>query len=207
MDTDRSVMGLRDRKKIERHEAIIEAARQVIQDVGYENAMLEQIADVANVGVATIYNYFGKKHILLFQLALSSIDKMEPTLNAWRPKSDATLEEALVEWISELGVQTFKALDHSIWGKVIAEEYRSDVNRSDYSEIKQRFIDFHLNFWNRLISSGYSVGNSNNNDVAELLEAVSVEVYRQSHQKKIENRNTYRRIARRLVPLIVRGLA
>ncbi|MGQ2918113.1 TetR/AcrR family transcriptional regulator [Rhizobium oryzihabitans] len=207
MNTDRSQMGLRARKKLARHESILEAARQVIGDIGYENAKLEQIAEVADVGVATVYNYFGKKHILLFNLALYSIDRMEPQLDAWSPKPESTLEEALVEWIVEMGTHTFNALDHSIWGVVISEEYKAGVDKKDYIEIKQRFIELNLKFWRRLIASGYATNEVEGRDVAELLDSIASEVFRQAHQKKTVNRNTYRRIARRLVTLIVRGLA
>lgn len=52
---------LRSRQKRKREEAIIKAAMLLISEKGYRNTSIEEIAEKAEVGPATVYNYFGTK--------------------------------------------------------------------------------------------------------------------------------------------------
>lgn len=60
--------GLRSRQKAKRRAAILSAARLLFERQGYDSTSMEQIADGAEVGVATVYNYFGTKGGLLSEL-------------------------------------------------------------------------------------------------------------------------------------------
>ncbi|MEQ8803900.1 TetR/AcrR family transcriptional regulator [Haliea sp.] len=65
MKKSATVTGLRGRQKEKRRAAIISAARQLFEALGYQNTSMEAIAEAAEVGVATVYNYFGSKGKLL----------------------------------------------------------------------------------------------------------------------------------------------
>jgi len=54
-----SELRIKQRKK--RETAIIEAAKQLVLEKGYYNTSVEDIARKAEVGPATVYNYFGSK--------------------------------------------------------------------------------------------------------------------------------------------------
>ncbi len=57
--------GLRQRQKARRRGNILTAARQLFFRQGYNVTSMEAIAEQAEVGVATVYNYFGTKGQLL----------------------------------------------------------------------------------------------------------------------------------------------
>jgi len=90
----------RDRERILRRKAILDAARQVFAEKGYEHATLDEVAERAQFGKGTLYNYFpgGKQDILLavleevfYQLThmvhahlLTSQEAQEPVRVVWR---------------------------------------------------------------------------------------------------------------------------
>jgi AcrR family transcriptional regulator len=59
---------LRERQKARRRNAILEAAAALFSEHGYQGTSMEAIAGRAEVGVATVYNYFGSKGALLAAL-------------------------------------------------------------------------------------------------------------------------------------------
>jgi AcrR family transcriptional regulator len=59
---------LRKKQKQKREEAIINAAKELIGEKGYRNASIEEIADKAEVGPATVYNYFTSKSGLIVSI-------------------------------------------------------------------------------------------------------------------------------------------
>ena len=59
---------LRSRQKLQRRKAIIEAAEALIGEKGYRNTSIEEIAEKAGVGPATVYNYFGSKSELIIYI-------------------------------------------------------------------------------------------------------------------------------------------
>jgi len=58
---------LRNKQKQKRKEAIIEAAKELIAEKGYRNTNIEEIAEKAEVGPATVYNYFNSKSGLVLE--------------------------------------------------------------------------------------------------------------------------------------------
>ena len=59
---------LRLRQKRKREKGILNAAEKLITSKGYINTSIEEIADKAEVGVGTVYNYFQSKPKLLMAL-------------------------------------------------------------------------------------------------------------------------------------------
>ena len=57
--------GLRERKKQELRHRIVQSAAHLFADNGLDATTMEDIADAADVSVATVYNYFGSKSALL----------------------------------------------------------------------------------------------------------------------------------------------
>jgi AcrR family transcriptional regulator len=63
---DEEVLGLRERKKLETWRAIRAAALRVIEERGYEEVSVDEIAAAANVSRSTLFNYFASKEAIVF---------------------------------------------------------------------------------------------------------------------------------------------
>jgi len=67
-------MDLVTKQREERKERILEVARRLIADLGYEGITMRELADESLVSVPTLYNLFGGKNELLFAAVESHID-------------------------------------------------------------------------------------------------------------------------------------
>src|ERR1700738_2447795 len=99
MGVANQVLGLRDRKKIQTRQAIRREAMRLIEDNGYANTTIEQIADAAEVSPSTFFRYFPSKERVLMAkvLDLVTIEALEqqprdmPSLRAFRRALEATM--------------------------------------------------------------------------------------------------------------------
>lgn len=57
----------RDKEKKARREEIVQAALRIFAAKGYEAATLDEIAEAADFGKGTLYNYFPNKEDLLLR--------------------------------------------------------------------------------------------------------------------------------------------
>ncbi|MDX1531752.1 MAG: TetR/AcrR family transcriptional regulator [Rhodothermales bacterium] len=64
-----AALSRRERERLERRRAMLDAAKAVFADKGYEHATLDEVAERAEFGKGTLYNYFpGGKEEILFTL-------------------------------------------------------------------------------------------------------------------------------------------
>lgn len=61
-----------DRRKRRNRQALIEAGYRVMSQKGIDNATMSEIADIADVGAGTVYNYFASKD----ELAICVLEKL-----------------------------------------------------------------------------------------------------------------------------------
>ena len=67
----------RDRERLTRRRAILDAALSIFAEKGYEGATLDEIAERAEFGKGTLYNYFPEgKESILFALLDEMFDGM-----------------------------------------------------------------------------------------------------------------------------------
>lgn len=78
MSTADPSLGLRERKKIKTRQAIRREAFRLIEDQGYGNTTVEQIADAADVSTSTFFRYFPSKEAVLLNDEL-----IEPIIDAF----------------------------------------------------------------------------------------------------------------------------
>ena len=55
----------REANKIKCRQDILKASRRLFKEKGYENTMIDDVADKAEISKATLYNYFPNKESLL----------------------------------------------------------------------------------------------------------------------------------------------
>src|SRR3990172_13271167 len=68
-------MSLRESRKQERRDAMLKAAEEIIGEVGFSHATMDEIANRSGVGVATVYKYFGNKVNILESIIRPSLER------------------------------------------------------------------------------------------------------------------------------------
>jgi AcrR family transcriptional regulator len=96
-------MGLREKRKLERRERILNAAQQLIRDTGSVGLSMRSLAREAEVSLATPYNLFGSKGAVLAELGLAVLKKLEREMDQLRSRDP--IEDLLR--IAELGANTY----------------------------------------------------------------------------------------------------
>ncbi|UFU05240.1 TetR/AcrR family transcriptional regulator [Ruania halotolerans] len=82
-------LGLRERKKIARRDALIDATHELIREQGLENVTVEAICEQVGVSVRTFFNYFeSKMHAALGAAPLSLDPEMAASYTAGGPQGD-----------------------------------------------------------------------------------------------------------------------
>ncbi len=82
----------RERERIARREAILDAAQQLTTEVGYEALRMDAVAEAAELSKGTLYLYFANKEALCAGVATRLIDKLLPILEEDLSKADTGLD-------------------------------------------------------------------------------------------------------------------
>jgi len=86
-------MALKDRKEREkeyRKKTIIEAAQKVFSENGYANALMENIAQEAELGKGTLYRYFKSKDEILICLVRTGMESLNQSLEQQLSNNECT---------------------------------------------------------------------------------------------------------------------
>lgn len=112
---------LREKRKAETRQSLIEAAQALFGSQGYENTTLEEIAERAGLHVQTLYRHFSSKQELAtagdqerltrFREAIRKKPRSQSTFQFWR----AWIEQGLARAAQDGGEQIRKALRQR-WG-------------------------------------------------------------------------------------------
>ncbi len=82
----------RERERIARREAILDAAQQLTAEVGYQALRMDAVAEAAELSKGTIYLYFANKEALCAGVASRLIDELLPVLEARLAKTASGLD-------------------------------------------------------------------------------------------------------------------
>ncbi|WP_047373902.1 TetR/AcrR family transcriptional regulator [Exiguobacterium sp. ZOR0005] len=118
-------MNKRQQNKEERLNRIIEQAELLFLKDGFERVQMQNIADAAEIGVATLFRYFPKKDQLIVAAAVRNL---APTLETFKqltttPGDAYTRLEAILDYLLE---QQMKQTNHSRFREAF-ESYASFV--------------------------------------------------------------------------------
>jgi len=105
---------LRERKKTERRRRVLEAARAVFKEYGYENATTREIAARAGVAVGTVFVYARDKRDLLMTIVNDDLEAVTEESFAnlggdlpFLDKLIALFEPRYRYWVRDPGISTF----------------------------------------------------------------------------------------------------
>jgi TetR/AcrR family transcriptional regulator len=83
------------RKRARNERAIVDAAERVFRDRGYDGARIEQIAELADVSVGSIYSHFEGKRGLYSAVALRAVELFGTYMEAGYREGRTALERVL----------------------------------------------------------------------------------------------------------------
>jgi len=125
------VVGLREKQKKQRGQHILDAAKSLITERGY-GITVEDIADRAEVGVATVYNYFNSRSGLVLALFTR---EMELLLEEGRAIVDHPSHDA-VEAVTVL-LRRYAEGMASRWDKKLLRELMASLFREQMPSMKE----------------------------------------------------------------------
>jgi len=125
-------LGRRERKKQEIRRKIFRAAFELFLEKGFENTTVEEIAERADVGKGTVFNYFPRKTTLLPALAddwMTLLTEELGPVDEWKGTTREKLERVF-HFLTDLSVQNpelarlalFESLRHMQAPTAIASE-------------------------------------------------------------------------------------
>lgn len=133
--------GMRERKRLERSDAIVDAATELFRSKGYEGTTMEEIAEGADVSAPTLYRYFPTKAALLTAFLWKARERRAGMLDDYFEKS-ATLDP--VAAISGLLLLNNRSVgsrkDRRLWRESMGALLRiHDQAYDEFRLIKQEF--------------------------------------------------------------------
>jgi AcrR family transcriptional regulator len=111
--------GLRDRKKESSRERILAAALSAFGEMGFEAASMSAIAERAELGVGTLYNYFPSKGDLLLGLIASRAGGIESEMDEVLAGRGASAE-AKALGLARAYLRSLSSLNKRIWREFLA---------------------------------------------------------------------------------------
>ena len=112
-------MGLQEKKKIMRRKRILAAATTLFQTRGYADTTINAIADKADVGVGTIYNYFSSKNEILLNIIADIFLEKKPEKIIHENDPAQTVIRFLSYYMDE-----FSIFEKEIWRSWFAALYQ-----------------------------------------------------------------------------------
>lgn len=91
--------GLRERKKAQTRQSIIDAATRLFDAQGYNETTLAEITEAAEISASTFFNYFGSKADIVFGLLDTAIESARERVLGRPPEESAS--HAILAWLAE----------------------------------------------------------------------------------------------------------
>ena len=138
-------MNKNTRKQIEKRIEIIEAAKKIIDEVGFANVTVRSICKAANISIGTFYHYFNDKGDIVIQL-YTSVDEYLKEIEKEKLSAEDELQnlinfsEEYGKFVSDSGLSVAKQIFSSAINTESNQIYRSkerDINRIIFDIVKR----------------------------------------------------------------------
>src|SRR5262245_35803263 len=172
-------LGMRERKRQERRDAIIDAAMALFRAQGYEQTRMEEIAQRADISPPTLYRYFPRKSELLVALFWKDRARLAGALEDFHRKSaawDAVSAVAGLLYLNNTGIRSRS--DRKLWREAAAALMRMhDEANDEFRAIKQYFEEHIERMLKRLHRDGLIAKETPLPAMVGVLYAVAAENY------------------------------
>lgn len=104
-------------KRVEKRNRMIQAAKVLFAEHGFEKTTMQKIADHAGVGVATLFRYFPKKEDLIVEVVKEAIEQQIPYFEKVKNSNKKGIEKmddvltGYIQYISEENINSTKLLE------------------------------------------------------------------------------------------------
>jgi len=132
--------GLRAKQKADRNRRILEAATGLFRRVGYDSARIEDIAEIAEVSVGTLYNYYANKGDVLVAAVSMEVEEVLEAGQRIVEAPPAGVGEALQALIDQYFDHSLVYLSKEMWRTAMAisiQQPESPFSKR-YTELDQR---------------------------------------------------------------------
>ena len=121
--------GLREKKKAEAREKILAVSKEIFFSKGYSHTTIQEIAEKANIGVGTVYNFFKTKADILISVVAgeAGTDAEEYHLE------DTELEQGIVDIVMAFtwkALGKLKYLNKKIWKELLSAMFSLQKSES-----------------------------------------------------------------------------
>jgi AcrR family transcriptional regulator len=202
------VSELRQKQKEKRERDILAAAARLLSEKGFQATSVEEIAELAEVGVATVYNYFNTKADVVMALLNNELKELLEGGQriVRRPPADAA--EAVYRLINSytvsLAVRHPKRLLREVFALVFSEQafYRKEMFKFDF-----RLIDQLAELIEGMKKRRQLVRGVNTGDAAMILYTVGMTGFTMFVADEDMTLDAMKKATRRHVRLVFSGLA
>ena len=199
--------GLRERKRQERNDVIIDAAMDLFQAHGYEQTTMEEIAARADISPPTLYRYFPRKTELLIALFWKERERMDTALEEFHRKSvsrDAVGAIAGLLYLNNSGVHT--KVQRKLWREVMAALLRiHDEATDEFRSIKEHFEKHVERMLRRLQDDGLIAKDAPLATMMYVLYAVAAENYYRVIANEFKSAEDEKQAVEQQVALVLKG--
>jgi len=137
--SDGPATGRRDRKKAKLRLELVETAMNLFKERGFEKTRIEDIAEAADVAIATVYNYFSTKQQILVEIVGKTTDDAQPAVLAIVDNPPKSPVEAILSLIKTDFGNLDDETDKKLWRELLSSMTRDQENRERIEEIRGRF--------------------------------------------------------------------
>ncbi|SSC72062.1 unnamed protein product [Ciceribacter sp. T2.26MG-112.2] len=132
--------GLRARQKADRNRRILEAATILFREQGYDSARIEDIAEMAEVSVGTLYNYYQNKGDMLVATVSMEVTEVLEAGELIVANPPLNVNEALSALINQYYDHSLVYLSKEMWRTAMAfsiQQPETPLSKR-YTELDQR---------------------------------------------------------------------
>lgn len=132
--------GLRARQKADRNRRILEAATTLFREQGYDSARIEDIAEMAEVSVGTLYNYYQNKGDILVATVSMEVTEVLEAGEVIVANPPLNVNEALSALINQYYDHSLVYLSKEMWRTAMASSIQQPETplSKRYTELDQR---------------------------------------------------------------------
>lgn len=200
--------GLRGKQKTMRRQHILDATLKLLSKKMFSEISLQDIAELADVTVPTIYNYFGSKSSVILELVLSRQEQLSERMDAFIAKrSHRDAQRAITEWIKLVTGGAFDTLDRDVWRSLYQERVKDDDLGPLFGKLSSFYVDRSVQFLDMLRQKQLIHAETDTKAAAKLLDAVCEHYFRLSIFYNVQARSGYGDDIRAIVKELCRGLA